>query len=185
MHTDFTAFTAKSKGIARRITSPVSICQAFDPNKPPKPALPKHDTTTLWDTGATNSSITKKTITALSLNPVGTTVVNHAGGSSRVNTYLVNIFLPNQVVVAGVLVSECQDVVGDLGSIIGMDIITRGDLALTNFNHSTCMSFRIPSIKCVDYVKEARALKYAGVGRNAPCPCGSGKKFKKCCGKKK
>ncbi|MFK7871112.1 MAG: SEC-C metal-binding domain-containing protein [Roseobacter sp.] len=20
------------------------------------------------------------------------------------------------------------------------------------------------------------------VGRNAPCPCGSGKKFKKCCG---
>jgi hypothetical protein len=25
----------------------------------------------------------------------------------------------------------------------------------------------------------ARAVK---VGRNAPCPCGSGKKFKKCCG---
>ncbi|MDP6981748.1 MAG: SEC-C metal-binding domain-containing protein [Candidatus Latescibacterota bacterium] len=23
----------------------------------------------------------------------------------------------------------------------------------------------------------------AGVGRNAPCPCGSGRKFKKCCGK--
>ncbi|MFW6113178.1 MAG: SEC-C metal-binding domain-containing protein, partial [Thermodesulfobacteriota bacterium] len=21
------------------------------------------------------------------------------------------------------------------------------------------------------------------VGRNAPCPCGSGKKYKKCCGK--
>ena len=25
--------------------------------------------------------------------------------------------------------------------------------------------------------------KTAKVGRNAPCPCGSGKKFKKCCGK--
>jgi preprotein translocase subunit SecA len=23
------------------------------------------------------------------------------------------------------------------------------------------------------------------VGRNAPCPCGSGKKYKKCCGKGK
>lgn len=23
------------------------------------------------------------------------------------------------------------------------------------------------------------------VGRNAPCPCGSGSKFKKCCGKKR
>ncbi|MHC4065055.1 MAG: SEC-C metal-binding domain-containing protein [Planctomycetota bacterium] len=22
------------------------------------------------------------------------------------------------------------------------------------------------------------------VGRNAPCPCGSGKKFKQCCGRK-
>ena len=27
----------------------------------------------------------------------------------------------------------------------------------------------------------ARDPKYAGVSRNAPCPCGSGKKFKKCC----
>lgn len=25
----------------------------------------------------------------------------------------------------------------------------------------------------------------AGVDRNAPCPCGSGKKYKKCCGKGK
>ena len=29
---------------------------------------------------------------------------------------------------------------------------------------------------------ERRAL-WAGVGRNDPCPCGSGKKFKKCCGR--
>lgn len=25
--------------------------------------------------------------------------------------------------------------------------------------------------------------KYAGTGRNAPCPCNSGKKYKRCCGK--
>lgn len=24
---------------------------------------------------------------------------------------------------------------------------------------------------------------YAGTGRNAPCPCGSGKKYKRCCGR--
>ena len=24
--------------------------------------------------------------------------------------------------------------------------------------------------------------QYPGVGRNDPCPCGSGRKFKKCCG---
>jgi preprotein translocase subunit SecA len=30
-------------------------------------------------------------------------------------------------------------------------------------------------------VEQARAER--AVGRNDPCPCGSGKKFKKCCGK--
>jgi uncharacterized protein YecA (UPF0149 family) len=25
---------------------------------------------------------------------------------------------------------------------------------------------------------------YAGTGRNAPCPCGSGRKYKRCCGRK-
>ena len=29
--------------------------------------------------------------------------------------------------------------------------------------------------------KPVDILKYIGVGRNHPCPCGSGKKFKKCC----
>jgi len=30
-----------------------------------------------------------------------------------------------------------------------------------------------------------RARQVAGVGRNDPCPCGSGRKFKHCCGKKR
>jgi preprotein translocase subunit SecA len=28
-----------------------------------------------------------------------------------------------------------------------------------------------------------RGEKYPGTGRNAPCPCNSGKKYKRCCGK--
>jgi uncharacterized protein YecA (UPF0149 family) len=32
------------------------------------------------------------------------------------------------------------------------------------------------SVKGVTFKK-----KYTDVGRNDPCPCGSGKKFKKCC----
>ena len=27
--------------------------------------------------------------------------------------------------------------------------------------------------------------KYPGTGRNAPCPCGSGRKYKRCCGRRK
>ncbi|MCZ4288152.1 YchJ family protein [Hoeflea alexandrii] len=33
-----------------------------------------------------------------------------------------------------------------------------------------------------DRLDEAAAPRAAGVGRNDPCPCGSGKKCKKCCG---
>jgi hypothetical protein len=29
----------------------------------------------------------------------------------------------------------------------------------------------------------ARAVKYPGTGRNAPCPCNSGRKYKLCCGR--
>jgi hypothetical protein len=33
--------------------------------------------------------------------------------------------------------------------------------------------------------EEAPRPQFRGVGRNDPCPCGSGKKFKKCCGERK
>lgn len=33
------------------------------------------------------------------------------------------------------------------------------------------------------YKKSLQAVKENTVGRNDPCPCGSGKKYKKCCGK--
>lgn len=33
------------------------------------------------------------------------------------------------------------------------------------------------------YVKTDTIIKENKIGRNDPCPCGSGKKYKKCCGK--
>lgn len=35
----------------------------------------------------------------------------------------------------------------------------------------------------VNGVQEPVVNPYKGIGRNDPCPCGSGLKFKKCCGK--
>jgi preprotein translocase subunit SecA len=37
--------------------------------------------------------------------------------------------------------------------------------------------------KRTPYRKSESTDPYAGVGRNDPCPCGSGKKFKNCHGK--
>lgn len=179
---DFNAFTIKYNSIVNRITTQITLYQPFDPTKSSSPPTQPFQTNTLWDTGATKSVITKATAQALNLVPVGSTVVYHAGGSSQSNTYLVSILLPINVGLTGVLVSECPDIAGDFGVVIGMDIITTGDFAITNANGQTWMTFRTPSIQPIDYVVEANRIRYAGVGRNAPCPCGSGKKYKRCHG---
>jgi len=165
----------------------LQVTTAFDPSTPPSPLPPQYKTTALWDTGATKSVITKATADALTLVPISATIVNHAGGSSQANQYLVNFCLPNSVCVAGVLVTERPAITNNAGAIIGMDIISQGDFSITNVEGLTCMTYRIPSIASIDYVSEANRIKYARVGRNDPCPCGkkdrSGKpvKFKKCC----
>lgn len=189
----FLACTIKHNGIVDRIVTTVKLFQAFDPKNPPVPAYPFHEVNALWDTGATKSVITDATALALNLTPVGTAMVGHAGGISPSNTYLVNFLLPNNVGIPGVLVTKCHDTAGNFGAIIGMDIISKGDFAITNVGNKTCMSFRYPSVNTIDYVEEAQILKANAninrnamrrkVGRNDPCPCGSGKKYKKCHGK--
>jgi len=42
----------------------------------------------------------------------------------------------------------------DCDIIIGMDIMTQGDLALTNLEGRTVFSFRIPSLHTVDFEAE-------------------------------
>lgn len=141
----------------------------------------------LWDTGATNSVVTKDTAKRLGLVPTGKTIVHHAGGESEVNVFQVQLFLPMKVTV-NARVTECDDST-QFGLIIGMDIICAGDFSITNSDGKTTFSFRMPSIEKIDYVK-ASGLPIIQkpihvdkkIGRNDPCPCNSGKKFKHCCG---
>lgn len=185
----FHAFTTKYSGRVDRIITPVAVFPAFDPTQSQQTPIQRLDTTSLWDTGATNSAVTQKTAQALDLVPVRQATLGHAGGSSLCNVYMVNLILPNNIGIVGTPVNECNDAAGDFGAIIGMDIITRGDLAITNVDSHTWVTFRFPSVQHVDYVAEAQKINFSGVGRNAPCPCGKqdshGKpvKFKNCHGK--
>ena len=43
--------------------------------------------------------------------------------------------------------------------LIGMDIIKHGDFSITNVNGKTTFSFRTPSVKEIDYVKESRNIE--------------------------
>ena len=176
----FQALTLKANGRADRIITDIEVSLSFDPSKPPDPLPDRTATKALWDTGASKSVITTKLVKSLNLTPAGTTEVHHGDGSSVRERYIVNLFLPNQVCIAGVLATEFPASHENFSVLVGMDVICLGDFSITNLNGHTWMSFRIPSCESIDYVVEWNKLKYAGVRPNAPCPCGSGKKYKKC-----
>ena len=131
----------------------------------------------IWDTGATNTCVTTRVVNECALTPITMADVTGIHGTERSNVYLIDVYLPNKVVVRGIqalevaALAEKQDDV-----LIGMDILVLGDFAVSNFQGKTTFTFRIPSRKELDFVG------VPNVGRNEPCPCGSGKKFKKCHG---
>jgi len=188
----FNAFTTKYEGRVLRIVTDVKVTSAFDPDKTDGKSVPRHACKALWDTGASGSVISPGVAKVLKLQPVGVANVTHAGGTSQCSTYLVNLELPNGVGIIGVQTSEFHGQDG-FDVIVGMDIISLGDFALTHQDGKTCASFRIPSVEQIDYVADAKAPERAALtpGRNSPCPCGKKQrngepmKYKNCCGKGK
>jgi len=180
----FQAFTFEAKGRVDRIITPVTIFPPFDPKSGANPA--GHSAKALWDTGSTRSVIRPEVVAALGLRPTGTSVSRTAGGVTTNPTHVINITLPNRTLIAGVLVSESPNLDG-FDAIVGMDVITLGDFAVTNVGGQTLMSYRCPSIQRIDYVVELNRMVMARVRRNGPCPCGKKKadgspmKFKNCC----
>lgn len=174
------SFTAEADGRLGVLTTPVHIFIAFRPGTDPEPESESY--TAIWDTGATHSVINQTVVKDLGLAPIAITEVYHAQGKKTdANVYLVNIGLPNGVGFPNIRVTE-----GDLHGadvLIGMDIIGRGDFAVSNYQGRTCFSYRYPSLKKIDFNKElAQQTQSDKIGRNSPCPCGSGNKYKHCCG---
>ena len=178
------AFTQRYNGITDALKTECVVYPAFDPKTQSQPDGCKVNC--LWDTGATKSVISARLVNALGLKPIGKVTICHAQGQTDVNTYLINIMLTNNVGVTFLQVSE--GVLSGFDMLIGMDIISQGDFSLSCSGGKTVFSFQTPSTHEVDYVTgkmiQAPLVKpEKEPGRNDPCPCGSGKKYKHCCGK--
>lgn len=149
---NFSAFTLKSNGLLNMLkTDALILSDVRFKDKGYTPKLWRG----LWDTGASMSSITQRIVDDISLIPVGRINTSTANGVVPVNTYFVDIGLPNGVTVKNVLVS-CCDLGDDIDILIGMDIIKFGDFSITNTNNKTTFSFRTPSIEEIDYVKASK-----------------------------
>ena len=178
-------FTSVCSGIANVLINEVSLTAAYFPPTPSKSIIYKKFFA-IWDTGATNTVITERVVKDCGLKPIGMAKVYHAGGATEdVNVYLVNIRLPNAVEVYNLRVTEGK-LRGQANVLVGMDIMNKGDFAVTNYNGKTVFSFRIPSTERIDFIEQLPESKSPvkvppKVGRNTPCPCNSGKKYKNCC----
>lgn len=178
----FRALTLKANGKIDRLITDIEVCAAYDPKNPPNQVPARVATKALWDTGASRSVLTTDFVKQLGLISTGTIEVHHGDGSSIRNTYVVNFFLPNGVGVIGITATEFPASHSHFCCLVGMDVISHGDFSVTNYGGHTWMSFRTPSNAAIDYVVEADKITFGNMGRNEPCFCGSGQKFKKCHG---
>ena len=175
------SLTLSANRILRALITPTSICLGFDPKNPPQPLPAMYPFQGVWDTGATNTVISQRVVDACGLKPIGIAKVSTAGGECMCEEFLINIQLQNQVRFPNVRVTKAD--MGKTDVLIGMNIITLGDFALTHKDRKTCFSFRLPSAERIDFVNAAPIINRNKQGRNEKCACGSGQKYKHCCGK--
>jgi predicted aspartyl protease len=184
------SFTVTATGLLRELITDAFVGSAFDLAGTTgqfhvgPPNITKFSA--LWDTGATGTVITQKVIDALGLKPIGMTMASGVDGEYMAEVYLVSVGLPNGIGFSKMRVTKGK--LGHLDMLIGMDIITCGDFALTHHEGKTCFSFRCPPTEKIDFIKKSPTPNmpfHSGpkVGRNDKCPCGSGLKYKRCHGK--
>jgi predicted aspartyl protease len=143
-------FTVKANGLLDRIISFVQINQSkmlCDVR-----GLNKFDVgaSALWDTGASGSCISKSLASKLGLTAIELCNIAGVGGIQESDVYLVDIQLPNQILVSNIRVSEFLDN-GKFDVILGMDIITLGDFSINNFNKESVFRFSYPPAAPIEF----------------------------------
>ena len=145
------SFTVRFNGKAKELKTPIKLYSEENIN--PGFNNIKDTYIAMWDTGSNMTVISDKLAKELNLKSIGEIVVDTANGKYKANKYLISISLPNRLNIENMPISS-----GNLGPgvdiLIGLDLITLGDFSITNIDNKTVFSFRFPSTKEIDYVKE-------------------------------
>ena len=146
------ALTSKSDAIQLVLESTCAVSRGWNPERrePRPPRFPYH---AIWDTGATISAISKRVAEECRPTRVTETPVQGVHGMAYLPVHLITLELPNGIIIPGLEVIAAD--LGDAEVLIGMDVITRGDLAVTNADGFTQFSFRTPSQGHIDFTAES------------------------------
>jgi len=145
------AFTTKYTTLSNMLKNEVHIAQT--PTSMTGNVVFDRKCLALWDTGSVCTVVTQKVVDDLKLKPVSFGKLSGANGEYTTPFYYVNILLPGQIHIPNLLVPLGQLSGCDL--LIGMDIMGKGDFAVSNFGNETMFTFRMPSKQGVDYAKQA------------------------------
>ena len=135
-------FTKRYGEISKVLTLPVTIKLAG--------ATQSYETQGIIDTGAIVSIISHNVVDKLGAQPQGYRFMDTAS-EKRVITpvYNASIVLCERLEISNLTVGDGILPDGE-ECLIGMDILSLGDLAVTHFDGKTCISFRIPSLQSID-----------------------------------
>lgn len=97
----------------------------------------------IWDTGAVVSCISDEIAKRENMKPVDSGVLATLTGQKEIVYYFLNIWLSKDILIPNVKVAGVSMVGRDSDFVIGMDIISRGNLTVKNNNGKTELRFEM------------------------------------------
>lgn len=155
----YRAFTIKANGLLRALCLEVGVTAPTDrPEGLPPERVPQYSARI--DTGIDRSRVSSRIVRELGL------ARGEVGGRLL---YRADIYFPNRIRFSGVPVDETDDL-GAVDCVVGMDILSCGDCAISNKDRQTVFSFRAPATEHIDFVKDHQAAKAAEAGGRVGAP---------------
>ena len=146
------AFSTQYNGLANQIISDIFVSDTNCKIKAQNTEAPNaYKCKGLWDTGATNTAISAKIVSALNLPIISKTPIIGVNGTFETTTHMIDLWLTNFLVIRRIPVAK-GIFPHNFDILIGMDIITKEDFAISNYQGKTLFSFRSPSMGNTDYV---------------------------------
>lgn len=105
----------------------------------------------LIDTGSADSGITETAVNKLKITPINDKEYHTANGKIVAPRYNVNLTLQNSVTFTNIIAGLFDDNGDGFDFLIGMDIISQGNLAVTNYNGTMRISFEYPAHGTIDF----------------------------------
>lgn len=108
----------------------------------------------LWDTGSSESVISSNLVKKLSLRAIGSALLNGTSLSCKTKVYEIILLLEEKQRIS-LQVTESPQIGGSgIDLLIGLDVISMCDFAISSDNENVCMTVRFPSKGLIDFTKE-------------------------------